>query len=65
MTDVTFEEVAKLADRLSPEDRQALIAHLQERSQQRELSFEEWEVLYDSLKVSTPVLQDFSNRRED
>jgi predicted DNA-binding ribbon-helix-helix protein len=44
---------------------QALIVHLQQIAQERELTFEEWEILFDSLKDNRPVLQDFSPRRED
>ena len=65
MTAITFEEVARLADQLSPEDRQALITRLQERSQHRKLSPEEWNVLLNSITISIPPGPKFSDRRED
>jgi hypothetical protein len=65
MAQATLDEVLRLAEQLSQQDQQALIAHLQAVSQQRKLSFQEWKTLYDSLKMHTPVLKDFSNRRED
>lgn len=65
MADVTFEEVAKLADKLSPEDRQALITHLQERTQHRKLRPEEWNALLNSITISIPPGPKFSDKRED
>jgi len=65
MAQATLDEVLRLAEQLSPQDQQALIAHLQATSRQRELSFAEWKTLYDALKMNTPILKDFSNRRED
>jgi hypothetical protein len=65
MSSVTYDEVVKLAEQLSPADQQALVAHLQVIARRRELSFEEWSLLFDSIKDDTPVIADFSNRRED
>lgn len=65
MAQVTFEEVVKLAEQLTPVEQQALIAHLQEIAKQRELTFAEWKALFDSMKDDTPIIADVSPRRVD
>jgi hypothetical protein len=65
MDSVTYAEVVKLAEQLSPADQQALVAHLQTIAKQRELSFEEWKILFESAIIHRPILRDISNRRED
>ena len=65
MAQVTYDEVVRLAEQLSPVEQQALIAHLQETAKHRKLTKEEWLALFDSMKVSIPLGKDFSLRRED
>lgn len=65
MEQISYEAVAKLAEQLSPEAQKALIEHLQEIAKQRELSFEEWKAMLDSLKIQTPIVGGFSDRRSD
>ncbi|MBI5670056.1 MAG: hypothetical protein HZC41_18835 [Chloroflexi bacterium] len=65
MAQVTYEEVVKLAEQLTPLEQQALIAHLQETARHRELTFTEWKALFDSMKDNTPIIADISPRRED
>jgi hypothetical protein len=38
---------------------------LQALAKQRQLSYEEWKALFDSMKDDTPIVADFSPRRED
>jgi hypothetical protein len=64
MAQTTYEEVARLAEQLPIEDQQALMTHLQALAEERELTFREWKLLYDSLKSEEPLLQDFSDNRE-
>jgi hypothetical protein len=65
MAAITYDAVFKLAEQLSPQDQQALVEHLQAIARQRQLSFEEWKALFDSIKDDTPIVADFSPRRED
>ncbi len=65
MAQITYEEVVKLADQLTLHEQQALITHLQELAQKRELSFPEWEMLFDALKSDVPIIGEFSDRRVD
>lgn len=65
MAQVNYEQVVKLAEQLTRAEQQALIAHLQRLAKERELTYEEWETLFDSMKDSRPVIRDFSPRRED
>ncbi len=65
MAQVDYQAVVQLVDQLSAEQKQALIAHLQKSAKERELNFEEWKALFDSLKISSPVGKDFSLNRED
>jgi len=61
-----LDDVIKLADQLSVADRERLLAHLlEQRKDPRHLSQEEFEALLDAATISTPVLGDISNRRED
>jgi hypothetical protein len=62
---VTYDKVVELADQLTPDERQALIAYLQERSKQHELTSSQWNMLFDAMKISVPLGDTFSLRRED
>ncbi len=64
MAVITYDAVVKLVEQLSPQEQQALVEHLQAIAKQRQLSFEEWKTLYDSMKDDTPIVADFSPRRE-
>jgi hypothetical protein len=65
MSQITYDAIVRLAEQLSPEEQKALIKHLQEVAKLRELSFEEWKALFDSMKDDRPVVGDISPRRED
>ena len=65
MAHISYDAVVKLADQLTPTEQRALVEHLQKVAKQRELSFEEWKALFDSIKDDTPVLKDVSPRRDD
>ena len=65
MAEVTYDQVVRLAEQLMPQEQQALIAHLQTISKQRELSFEVWKTLFDSLKDDSLIISDISPRRVD
>ncbi|MBX3065942.1 MAG: hypothetical protein KF726_23390 [Anaerolineae bacterium] len=65
MTDITYEQVVQLADQLSPEDQVRLAEHLEMRRTEEELSDEAWESLFEDLKISVPITDKFSLRRED
>ena len=65
MSDVTLEAVVELADRLRPDEQQALIRHLQQLSVQL-ITPEEFKRSFESLSVDLgPISGDFSFRRED
>lgn len=59
-----YQEVVRLAEQLSIEERQALIEHLQ-KPPDRSLSFEEKQRLLQSMIISTPLANGFSLKRED
>lgn len=65
MSHVAFDEVAKLAEQLSPAEQQALIARLQVLAQERSLTKDEWWTLLDSITVNIPPGAAFSDRRGD
>lgn len=65
MSQIAFDEVAKLAEQLSPAEQQALIVRLQVLAQQRTLTKDEWWTLLDSITVNVPPGPSFSDRRED
>jgi restriction endonuclease S subunit len=62
---VTLEEVLKMAEQLSTQDRNILIEHLQEQARQRKLTKDEWLALFDSMKYNVPVAEGWSDKRED
>lgn len=65
MTAITYDEVAKLAEQLSPAEQQALISRLQEVIQHRMLNKDEWQSLLQSITINVPAGSAFSDRRED
>ncbi len=65
MTQAIYDAVLLLVDQLTPEQKQNLIAHLQTVSKQRELSFEEWEALLETLRGDTRLTCSYSDRRVD
>lgn len=65
MSDITYEQVVELADQLSPEDQARLADHLEMRRTEEELSDEAWEALFDDLKITVPITEQFSLSRDD
>jgi lipoprotein NlpI len=66
MESVTYERVINLAEQLTPQEQEALVAHLQQLAQQRQLTKQERTALFESMIVDLgPVSPDFSFRRED
>ena len=61
----TYDQVVKLTEALTNVERQALITHLQQQSQKRPLTSQEWRTLFEANMIRMPVLRDFSNRRDD
>jgi hypothetical protein len=65
MADVTYTEVVKLVDQLKPEEKQALVKHLQEEEVRRRTP-EEFRALFESVIIdAAPADPNFSFRRED
>ncbi len=65
MADVTYSEVVRLAEQLTPQELKALIDHLEELARQRQLTKEERMALLDASILSVPVAEVPSARRED
>jgi len=66
MAGVTYEDVVRLAEQLTPSEQDALLEHLQKIAQQRQLTIEERKALLEAAVVDLgPVAPDFSFRRED
>lgn len=65
MAHSNYEVVLHLAEQLNPQEQRALIEHLQAAVQQRELSVEEWQTVLNSLRIETPLIGEFSDRRSD
>jgi hypothetical protein len=65
MVDVTYTQVVKLAEQLTPQEQAALIAHLLELAQHRQLTNDERKALFRASILSVPVAQVPSPRRED
>ena len=66
MSDEAYAEVIRLVEQLTPVEQDALLEHLQEIAQNRQLTAEEREALLDAAVIDLgPVSPDFSFRRED
>jgi hypothetical protein len=65
MADMTFEEVVRLANQLTPAEKQALAQYLLEAAQERELTPEERIALRRSAIIDIPFHYNPSVRRED
>jgi hypothetical protein len=66
MADVTFTEVLRLAEQLSPEEQAALVEYLHNLAKQRQLTVEEKKALFKSMMVDVgAVLPGYSDRRAD
>lgn len=65
MAQINYDEVVKLVEQLSHTEQEALAAHLQRLARQRKLTSKEWETLFDSMKISVPLGENFSLNRED
>lgn len=60
-----YEQVVQLVEQLSVEERQRLVAHIQDMSEPRVLNPSEWEALVDAITVTLPLGADFSSDRSD
>lgn len=66
MADITFDEVVKLADQLTPAEKQALAQHLLQTAQEREMTPQERIAIFHSMIIDLgPVSPSYSDRRED
>ena len=65
MSQIAYDEVAKLAEQLTPAEQQALMMRLQILAQQRALTKDEWWTLLDSITVNVPPGPAFSDHGED
>jgi len=65
MTNLTFTELVALVDDLSPQEQNALTAHLLKRAQKRQLSVQEKMDLLRAVQVEVEVNEEPSVRRED
>lgn len=65
MSQITYEQVAKMAEQLSPTEQETLLAHLQSMTKQRALTKDQWETRFRESILKVKVLNDFSARRED
>jgi hypothetical protein len=66
MPGTRFEEVARLAEQLRPDEQQALVEHLQNLSRSRQLSAQEKRALFETLIVDLgPWPEGWSFRRRD
>jgi len=65
MADVTYSDVVRLVEKLTQQEQQALLIHLQELARYRQLSKEERKALLRASILSVPVAEVPSPRRED
>jgi transcriptional regulator NrdR family protein len=65
MTPATLDHIIELTDQLSALERQALIEHLQAAAQERPLTDDEWDTVFDSVVSDIRLDQDFSDHRHD
>jgi hypothetical protein len=62
---ISYQTLVELIEQLPPEEQQDLLLRLQGHAKRRALTGDEWKALFDSIKISTPVGDSFSLRRED
>ncbi len=60
-----YEEVVKLAETLSYDEQICLMNHLQTKTTQHRLPSNQWNDLFDSLKINIPLAELPSLKRED
>jgi hypothetical protein len=65
MADVSYTEVMRLAEQLSPQEQAALIAHLQQLAQHQQLTKEQRKALLEASILDIPFINEPSPRRED
>lgn len=65
MASISFDELVKLVDRLTPQEQRQLTTHLLTRTRQRELSLEEKMALLRAAQIDVTVKVEPSIRRED
>jgi hypothetical protein len=62
--EVTYEDVQKLADKLSREDQERLIDHLYE-VRRRSMNAQEWMKRFEETMIDAEVIGQIFDRRED
>jgi hypothetical protein len=62
---ISYETLLRLVEQLPEDAQQDLLRRLQVRTQQRKLTKEEWDTLFDSIKIDIPIGAGFSLNRED
>lgn len=65
MTDISYDEVVKLADQLTTQEQVALFRHLQTVVKTQNLTSQEKKEAFESIIVNIPPGEDFSFSRED
>lgn len=66
MANINYDDVVKLAEQLPPHEQRALVAHLQELAEHRQLTKDERKVLLESMTLDLgTVSPGYSDRRED
>jgi hypothetical protein len=64
MSEISYEEVRRMADQLSHDEREALIVYLLKERPTQKLSTEEWTALFNA-SILPGRIEGFSDRRED
>ncbi|MBC8100943.1 MAG: hypothetical protein H7Y11_15995 [Armatimonadetes bacterium] len=65
MTTPIYDAVVILAEQLTPDEQRALVEHLQHIASTRQLSYAEWKTVFEAMKITIPLVGEFSDRRED
>lgn len=65
MSEITFDDIVQMVDRLSPQEQTLLFAHLLETAQKRQLSVQEKMRLLRAVQIDVAVIEEPSVRRED
>jgi hypothetical protein len=65
MSHTNFAQVVQMADTLTADEQLALINHLQDVAQRRQLTHDEWWYLLRSIQIDIPAGPLFSDRRQD
>jgi hypothetical protein len=65
MADITYDDVVKLVEQLTPAEQETLIRHLQQHTEEKQRSKDEWKRRFESVVIKLPILEEPSPRRED